>query len=30
MSTGKIANEIKVARQGSNHCKENSASAAEC
>jgi len=26
MSTGKIANEIKIARQRSNHCKENSSS----
>jgi hypothetical protein len=24
MSTGKILNEIKIARQGPNHCKENS------
>ena len=32
MSTGKIVNEIKTARQRSKHCKEYSASwpAAEC
>ena len=28
MSTGKILNEIKIARQRSNHCKENSPSVA--